>query len=127
MIGIENPVNHPFLNQPMTSMPFFKPVTLDPRLASLLISLAYSKGEPPSVVIDPFSGTGCIPIQAHHRGIPVLASDLDPEMVDGTTLNLNQIKFNGEKIIQSSNATELHKKIKSIPGAAHAFLSLIHI
>lgn len=91
VIGIENTVNHPFLNQPMTSMPFFKPVTLDPRLASLLISLAYSKGEPPSVVIDPFSGTGCIPIQAHHRGIPVLASDLDPEMIKGSKVNFEHV------------------------------------
>ena len=91
VIGIENQVHHPFSNRSMTSMPFFKPVTLDPRLASLLISMSYSEGVPPSIVIDPFSGTGCIPIQAHHRGIPVLASDLDPEMVRGSKLNFENV------------------------------------
>lgn len=91
VIGIENPVHDPFLNRPMTSMPFFKPVTLDPRLASLLISMSYSEGVPPSIIIDPFSGTGCIPIQAHHRGIPVLASDLDPEMINGSKLNFENV------------------------------------
>ena len=91
VIGIEKPVHHPFLNQPMTSMPFFKPVTLDPRLASLLISLSYTQGDPPSIVIDPFSGTGCISIQAQYRGIPVLASDLDPEMIQGSKLNFQSV------------------------------------
>ena len=91
VIGIEKSVNHPFLNLPMTSMPYFKPVTLDPRLASFLISMAYSEGLPPSVVIDPFSGTGCIPIQAFHRGISVLASDLDSEMIQGSKLNFENV------------------------------------
>ena len=54
-------------------------------------------------------------------GIPVIASDLDPEMVNGTILNLKQIDFTGEKIVQSSNATEIHKKVKPISGAANAF------
>lgn len=109
VIGIEKPVHHPFLNQPMTSMPFFKPVTLDPRLASLLISLSYTQGDPPSIVIDPFSGTGCISIQAHYRGIPVLASDLDPEMIQGSKLNFQSV-FGGtprESVFHQSNVNKI--------------------
>jgi len=109
VIGIENQVHHPFSNRSMTSMPFFKPVTLDPRLASLLISMAYSEGTPPSIVIDPFSGTGCIPIQAHHRGIPVLASDLDPEMIKGSKLNFEDVfgKIPAESAFHQSDASKI--------------------
>jgi predicted RNA methylase len=123
VIGIENPVHHPFLNRPMTSMPFFKPVTLDPRLASLLISMSYSEGAPPSIVIDPFSGTGCIPIQAHHRGIPVLASDLDPEMVRGSKLNFENVfgKIPPESAFHRSDVSKISNLWGARENAAFIF------
>ncbi|GIQ99269.1 MAG: hypothetical protein CM15mP6_2860 [Methanobacteriota archaeon] len=59
-----------------TDRPFFKPVTLDPRLARLMVSLSFSGG-PPSMIVDPFCGTGGIAIEASLLGLEVLASDLD--------------------------------------------------
>jgi tRNA G10 N-methylase Trm11 len=38
--------------------------------------------------VDPFCGTGGIAIEAALQGIEVLASDLDPRMVEGTLENL---------------------------------------
>ena len=115
------PGGQSFQNRSPTDRPYFKPVSLDPRLARAMVNLCYTDGQPPTTIIDPFCGTGGIAIESAMIGIPVIASDLDPEMVNGTILNLDQIKFEGRKIVQSSNATEIHKKIKPISGAAHAF------
>ena len=66
--------------QPM-ERPFFKPISLEPRLAKLLISLAHSKGNTPQNFIDPFCGTGGIAIEALLQGMNIFVSDLDPTMV----------------------------------------------
>ena len=87
VIGIDETYERPYLKRAMTSMPFFKPVTLDPKLASLLISLAYQDRNPPDQIIDPFCGTGCISLQARFRGITALSSDVDPIMVEGAKKN----------------------------------------
>ena len=68
--------------------PFFQPVSLEPRLARLMISLGHRSDTEPTTVIDPFCGTGGIAIEAMLAGLNVLASDLDPKMVKGTKENL---------------------------------------
>ena len=68
--------------------PFFQPVSLDPRQARLLISLAHRQSIEPTTVVDPFCGTGGIAIEAALQGMEALASDLDPRMVEGTLQNL---------------------------------------
>ena len=70
--------------------PFFQPVSLEPRLARLMISLGHRRfrtydGD------DPFCGTGGIAIEAMLAGLNVLASDLDPKMVKGTEENLQWV------------------------------------
>ena len=87
--GIEEKASLNHMQNSMTSMPFFKPVTLDPALAGVLISLAYKNGDPPSSIVDPFCGTGCIAIQARNRGIPAYSSDSDPTMVEGANRNFS--------------------------------------
>lgn len=121
ILNSTGPGGQSFQNRSPTDRPYFKPVSLDPRLARAMVNLCYTDGQPPTTIIDPFCGTGGIAIESAMVGIPVIASDLDPEMVKGTILNLQQIKFNGEKIVQSSDATEIHKKVNPISGAAHAF------
>ncbi len=124
LAGPEDPPNHPdpLANSPPTIVwglrhqtfertnwggrqpmerPFFQPVSLEPRLARLLISLGHRSGaaspsgtvatsqaNQPTTVIDPFCGTGGIAIEAMLAGLNVLASDLDPRMVNGTKQNL---------------------------------------
>jgi tRNA (guanine10-N2)-dimethyltransferase len=75
--------------------PFFKPVSLDARLARLMISLSHKPGWFPKKIIDPFCGTGGIAIEAIIQGIDILASDLDPVMVEGTHKNLVWSKGEG--------------------------------
>ena len=71
-----------------TDRPFFQPVSLDPRQAKLMISLAHRRSAETKTGVDPFCGTGGIAIEAALQGIEVLASDLDPRMVEGTLENL---------------------------------------
>lgn len=62
--------------------PYFSPVSLHPRLARALVNLSQIRaGER---VWDPFVGTGGIALEAALVGAETLASDLDPEMMEGT-------------------------------------------
>jgi len=78
-----------FAGRAPTDRPFFQPVSLDPRQARLLISLAHRAGVESTTVVDPFCGTGGIAIEAALQGLETLASDLDGRMVEGTRQNLD--------------------------------------
>ena len=80
--------------------PFFKPVSLDARLARLMISLSHKPDWFPKIIIDPFCGTGGIAIEAIIQGIDILASDLDPVMVEGTHKNLVWSKGEGKHTVK---------------------------
>ena len=67
--------------------PFFKPVSLEPRLARLAVNLAsgpLQKG----ATLDPMTGTGGFAIEAALSGRDVVALDLDAEMIEGAKKNL---------------------------------------
>jgi len=86
-----------------------------------MVNLCYTNGIPPTYVIDPFCGTGGIAIESAMVGVPVFASDLDPEMVQGTIENVAQIEFDCEITVQPCDAIKIHEKLGEIEGAAHAF------
>ena len=85
--------------QPM-ERPFFKPISLEPRLAKLLISLAHREVITPQIMIDPFCGTGGIAIEALIQGMDIFASDLDSTMVYGTKKNLSWANKDDKSIIK---------------------------
>jgi len=91
-----------------TERPFFKPVTMDPRLARLMVSLSFSRG-PPSSVVDPFCGTGGIAIEASMLGLEALASDLDSRMVEGTKANLDWAGGSGPYRVERCSADSIHE------------------
>ena len=91
-----------------TDRPFFKPVTMDPRLARLMVSLSFSRGKP-SAVVDPFCGTGGIAIEASILGIEALASDLDSRMVEGTIANLGWANGTGPHRVERCSADSIHE------------------
>ena len=67
--------------------PFFKPVSLEPRLARLAVNLAcgpISDGD----CLDPMTGTGGFSIEAILSGRNAIGMDLDKEMIEGAKLNL---------------------------------------
>jgi tRNA (guanine10-N2)-dimethyltransferase len=67
---------------------FFHPGVMMPRMARTLINLTCShKGD---LVLDPFSGTGGILIEAGLLGMQTLGTDFDPVMVRGSLQNIAQ-------------------------------------
>ena len=103
-----------------TERPFFKPITLDPRLARLMVSLSFSRG-PPSAVVDPFCGTGGIAIEASILGLETLASDLDSRMVEGTISNLDWAKGTGSYRVERCSADGIHEVWGSHKGCSFVF------
>ncbi len=102
-----------------TERPFFKPVSLEPRQARLLISLGHRPEVEVKHVVDPFCGTGGIVIEAALQGIGVLASDLDSRMVEGTRENLDWI--NGDYRTEICNASEIDSLWGDVNGCLFAF------
>ena len=84
-----------FSGRSPTERPYFKPVSLDPRQARLLISLSNKPGRDLNTIIDPFCGTGGIAIEGCLQDIEVLASDLDSRMVEGSISNLKWLGREG--------------------------------
>ena len=103
-----------------TERPFFKPVTMDPRLARLMVSLSFCGAEP-SVVVDPFCGTGGISIEASMLGLRTLASDLDTRMVDGTRANLDWARGTGDFTVKRCSADAIHEAWGNIDGCSFVF------
>ena len=103
-----------------TERPFFKPVSLDPRLARLMVSLSLSS-KSTSTVVDPFCGTGGIAIEASMLGIEVLASDLDSRMVEGTLSNLEWADGPGGYSVEKCSADEIHDLWGEVPGCSFVF------
>ncbi len=74
--------------------PFFKPVTLHPKLSRTMVNLTeVAEG---STLLDPFCGTGSIVMEAALVGARALGSDLSEEMVEGAGENLRHFKLEGD-------------------------------
>ncbi|MDP7078711.1 MAG: RsmD family RNA methyltransferase [Candidatus Undinarchaeales archaeon] len=69
--------------------PYFHPSSLAPKLARAMVNLSGARSQ--KTLLDPFCGTGGIPIEAAMVGCRVLASDIDPKMVAGTKANLDHL------------------------------------
>ena len=107
-----------FSGRSPTERPFFKPVSLEPRQARLLISLSNVKGRELKAIIDPFCGTGGI---AKRVACKILrsVSDLDSRMVEGTISNL---KWLGKKgTVEKYDASEIFKLWGEREGSSFVF------
>ena len=82
--------------------PFFKPVSLDPRLARLAVNMA-SGPVGTGTTVDLMCGTGGFLIEAALSGRSVIGIDLDVMMVEGTTQNLEWAL--------ASEGKEIHKAV----------------
>ena len=70
-----------------TQRPFFKPVSLEPRLARLAVNLACGPVAN-GACLDPMTGTGGFTIEAILSGRDAVGIDLDDEMIQGAKMNL---------------------------------------
>ena len=66
--------------------PFFKPGTLEPRFARLMVNLTQASST--EYVLDPFCGPGGILIEGAMMGLRMIGMDIDPKMVAGAAKNL---------------------------------------
>ncbi|MCS5533514.1 MAG: hypothetical protein NZ736_04585 [Candidatus Poseidoniaceae archaeon] len=90
-------------NRKATQRPFFKPVSLSPRLALLAVNLAAGPiGNGP--VIDAMTGTGGFIMEAAATNRQALGLDLNSQMVEGANQNLNWL-------IEQQNITKSSAKI----------------
>lgn len=73
--------------------PFFKPGVVLPRLARALVNLA--EPEPGGVLLDPFCGTGSLPVEAALCGLRAVGVDAQWTMVVGSRRNLLHLGLDG--------------------------------
>lgn len=90
--------------------PFFSPISLHPRYARALINMVEVKEG--QTLLDPFCGTGGILMEAASMGILALASDIDPEMIDGTQRNMSHFGLQ----LSGSAVTDIALIGKHFPG-----------
>jgi tRNA (guanine10-N2)-dimethyltransferase len=69
-----------------TSRPFWRSTAMAPRKARCLVNLSGVRRG--GRLLDPFCGTGSIPIEAALMGVRTLASDIDPAVVAGAARNV---------------------------------------
>lgn len=80
---------------------FFHPSALYPKLARAIVNLTGSiEG---SILLDPFAGTGSIPIEASIIGLEVIALDLSRKMVKGMYENMKQFNQDWLGIIRADS------------------------
>ena len=87
--------------------PFFKPVSLDPKLARAMVNLACPNG---GALLDPFCGTGGLIVEGILCGLTCSGSDLAWPMVTGTRENAawaQQRGGEGDFEIRNGSALEL--------------------
>jgi len=69
--------------------PFFHPGSMEPRVCRVFVNLARPRAG--SVLLDPFSGTGGILIEASMVGCHAIGVDIDGSMVQGSIVNLKSL------------------------------------
>lgn len=93
MVG-QGPGKHGWSAMRANKRPFFRPVSLEPRLARAAVNIAAGVSE--GYVVDPMCGTGGILIESALTGRPTLGIDFDPIMVEGTQENIDWAQVDAE-------------------------------
>lgn len=117
---VENIPRNLFKERKNQKRPFSSPISLDPKLARVLINL--SETPPGKQILDPFCGTGGILIEAGLCGIGVNGLDIQEEMVKGTRENLEEygiiahnIKQGNIKDVEELFDQDFHSIITDLP------------
>ena len=100
--------------------PFFKPVSLEPRLARLAVNLAcgpLANG----ACLDPMTGTGGFTIEAIMSGRNAIGMDLDEEMIQGAKMNLEWAGSESNPFVLG-DATDIKA---TLPDEVHSFSGVV--
>jgi putative methyltransferase (TIGR01177 family) len=79
-----------WIQRAATERPFFKPISLDPRLAR--VALNFVINNPAEIICDPMCGTGGVLLEGALLNQSMIGIDLDEEMVLGSKTNLEWLK-----------------------------------
>lgn len=91
-----------------TDRPFFQPGVMSPLLARTVANLALGSRRPERTrLLDPMCGTGGVLTEAGLVGAPVLGSDAQPRMVEGTRENLAAVLDADRYALAVADATRL--------------------
>jgi tRNA (guanine10-N2)-dimethyltransferase len=92
--------------------PFFRPVSLEPRLARAAVNIAAGAND--GYVVDPMCGTGGILIESALCNRLTLGVDFDPIMVDGAKENLDWAGVKAEVRREDATRFELPKNLAAV-------------
>jgi tRNA (guanine10-N2)-dimethyltransferase len=81
--------------------PFYHPSSLQPKLARCMVNL--SRASKRGIILDPFCGTGTIPIEAGLMGIEAVGIDIQRRMVQGSKINLDYYKVRNVHLIRANS------------------------
>ncbi|HKW43015.1 MAG TPA: THUMP domain-containing protein [Thermoplasmata archaeon] len=87
---------------------FSLPISLHPKLARALVNL--SRVPPGGTILDPFCGTGGIPLEASEMGLRVLAFDRVRRMVEGTRSTLRESGFSANVAVADAGQLPVRSK-----------------
>lgn len=82
--------------------PFFHPSAMFPKLSRALVNL--SRCHEGEIFLDPFAGTGSIPLEAHLIGARVVAVDVTERMVRGALRNMKHFGQEWLGVIRADSA-----------------------
>lgn len=111
MVG-QGPGKQGWASMRANKRPFFRPVSLEPRLARAAVNIA--AGTKDGYVVDPMCGTGGILIEAALTERLTLGIDFDPIMVEGTIENLNWAGVKAEVRRDDATHFELPKNLTAV-------------
>ena len=106
-----------------TERPFFRPISLDPRLARLAVNLA---GGPidENAILDPMTGTGGFAMEAITMGRNCLAIDMNEDMIFGAKQNIDwALQDNDVKSNFQMSVGDACNLVESIPTMWHGKIS----
>ncbi len=103
-----------FVSRRPDKRPYFKPGTLEPRFARMMVNLSRASSE--NLLLDPFCGPGGIILEATTMDCNVIGLDIDKRMIKGSLKNLKHFtpKTNYDLIIGDAKQMPFHNQINSI-------------
>lgn len=111
MTGL-GPGKHGWASMRANKRPFFRPVSLEPRLARAAVNIA--AGINKGYVVDPMCGTGGILIESALTNRQTLGIDFDPVMVEGTKENLEWAGVEAEVRRDDATRFQLPKELAAL-------------
>lgn len=92
--------------------PFFHPSAIFPKLSRALVNLSRCRER--EVFLDPFCGTGSIPIEAQLVGARVVAADLAQRMVQGALQNMKHFGQDWLGVIRADSAAPVIGEVDAV-------------